>query len=69
MGYQVQVEAHTGDTELALTRLHAFANAIENKIRDLPASETLDPTTLNITTTTISGQTTYRATFETKDTK
>jgi hypothetical protein len=69
MGYRVQVEARTDDVELALTRLHAFTNAIERKVRDLPAGEQLDPATLNITTDTINGATIYRATFETKDTK
>ncbi|MGV2855386.1 hypothetical protein ACNPON_17550 [Glutamicibacter sp. AGC13] len=68
-GYRIQVEAHTGDPERALTRLHAFTNAVETKVRQLPAGETLDPGTLNITTINVAGQTIYRATFETKETK
>lgn len=69
MGYQVQVEARTDDVELALTRVHAFAQAIEHKVRALPAGETLDPATLRLSTHTISGATIYRANFETKGTK
>lgn len=50
--------------ELVLTRLHAFTNAIERKVRDLLTGEQLDPDTLNITADT----TIYRVTFEAKDT-
>jgi len=64
-GYRIQVEANTTDTELAITRLHAFAQAVENKIRDLPAGERLNPSTLTISTHRLTGSTIYRATFNT----
>lgn len=63
----VQVVANHDGTEQALTRIHALAQVLETRIRNLPAGQTLDPTSITLSTQTIAGTTLHRATYTTQE--